>query len=423
MMELLATKKILSSLFLGISIIGYSLIGQTPPTSLKNEESNQAITSLQSQITPSSVQPTNPPTSVSTKIISSSPLTSSNISNPSPSTKKESDTVSTFTPTRTDRDEVREPDAFIATNNVTEVMAWIYPGSPACNAKNEYSVRKISVLKPEYFIISDEGDLTLLTEESSGCNGYSLANIADIKKHSRDQYVTVSSSYSATMATFLEKALANPETVDTLVAFVVDNKITGVEIDFEDFGGWSKESYDNYKQFINALGTKLHRYNKKLMIDGPATSNQTEQEWLVWRYKDFKSLPVDTIVIMAYDYQFDQGVGTPISPLPWIKDVIVWTQSQLGNTKKISIGLPSYGYKGKVGSNRTTLLTYKELVGEVGFKTARRDQLSQEMTWENDGYVYFYQDSYSLSQKRKLIESLGITSVSVWHLGGNMWFE
>jgi len=305
----------------------------------------------------------------------------------------------------------------------TEVMAWIYPGAPTCNAKREYADgRKIDILKPEYFMVDETGELILLTEKERGCNGYSAANVADIKKYSKEQYVTVSSSYAVSMGLFLTKTLDDATAVETLASFVVDNNLTGIEIDFEDFGGWDASMYEGYKQFVTALGDSLHKNSKKLMIDGPATTDATEEAWYVWRYADFNSLPLDRLVVMTYDYQFDQGVGQAVSPISWIQSTIKWTLSKFPDKKKISFGVPSYGYKGLAGTQKFSLLTYEQIKKEPGFETALRDPASFEMTWRNGENVYFYQDGESLSRKAETIQSSGINSISVWHLGSNLWF-
>lgn len=307
--------------------------------------------------------------------------------------------------------------------NRVEIQAWIYPGEPTCNAQLEYSDgRKIDILKPEYFMLNESGQLVLLTEEVVGCNGYSLENVANIKKYSNEQYVTFSSNYAATMDTFLTGVLSGSGDIDTIVSFVVANKMTGVEIDFEDFGGWNNEMYSKFKRFVTDLGNALHKNNKKLMVDGPATSNQVEENWYVWRYADFVSLPVDRLVIMAYDYQFDQGVGQPVSPISWIESTIKWTLSRYPYNNKISIGIPSYGYKGINGTQKLSLLTFDQIKREPGFATVTRDPASFEMTWQNGNDIYFYQDSQSMSKKLQTIVNSGVTSVSVWHLGGNQWF-
>ena len=126
----------------------------------------------------------------------------------------------------------------------TEIMAWVYPGSSTCFVKNEYADgRKIDLLKPEYFTLDENGKMVLLTEENRGCNGYSLRNVADLKKYSKAQYATFSSSYAVNMDLFLTESINNKANVDALVSFVVSNDMTGIEIDFEDFGGWNTQIY------------------------------------------------------------------------------------------------------------------------------------------------------------------------------------
>lgn len=304
-----------------------------------------------------------------------------------------------------------------------EIMAWIYPGKPTCGAVAEYTDgRKIDVLKPEYFMISEEGRLVLLTEKEHGCNGFSEKNIAVLQKYSKEQYATISSSDSGNMSLFLGDMGNASENIDMLISFAVDNKMTGIELDFEDFGGWNVEMYANYKQFVTRLGNALHEKNKKLMVDGPATSNAVEQAWYMWRYEDFLTLPVDRVVVMTYDYQFDQGAGQPVSPISWIQDIIKWTVSQFPNKSKLSFGIPSYGYRGTEGAQRFSLLTYEQMQKEPGFSTALRDKDSFEMTWRTGDTIYFFQDEVSMSKKLQVIQAMGIASVSVWHLGGNQWF-
>jgi len=302
-------------------------------------------------------------------------------------------------------------------------MGWVYPGEPACSASIEYKTTSlVDVLKVEYYSITEGGNLKLLTFEEAGCNGYSKENVADIKKYSTSQYVTISSIDAANMGAFLTKALSDGVHISTLVAFAVDNGITGVELDFEDFGRWDKSTYTQYKSFVTKLGNALHAKGKKLMIDGPATANIEEENWFVWRYKDFVSLPVDHVVVMGYDYQFDHGSGNPVSPTAWLKNVIAFTRARFPDTNRLTIGIPSYGYRGVGTTQKFNLLTYDQIKREPGFSTATRDPKSFEMTWKQGGFVYFFQDSVSMSKKRQVVEAAGIKSISVWHLGGNAWF-
>ena len=305
-----------------------------------------------------------------------------------------------------------------------EVGAWIYPGDPACSAMDELSDgRRVDTVRPEYFSVEEGGKLILLTESDRGCNGFSPENVKFLKKYSKNQYVTISSAYAKNMQSFLNAALADSSTIGSLVDFSVTYDISGVELDFEDFGGWSSDDYAQYKKFVSILGQALHNKGKKLIIDGPAIANDEESRWFQWRYSDFVSLPVDLATVMAYDYQFDHGAGSPIAPLEWIAQVIHRISLEFPKDR-LSVGVPSYAYEGSLGLNSFTLLTFNQIRLKSGFPSALRDSSSAEMSWRQEGRVFFYQDQESLDKKREAIADLGIHSISVWHLGGgNPWFS
>lgn len=308
-----------------------------------------------------------------------------------------------------------------STTGSLETMAWIYPGEPSCNALNEIKDgRKIDIVKPEFFTVTN-GSLQLISE-TGHCNEYSQEFLNELKQYSKEQYVTVSGNDAGNIAHFLHTSLTGSDSISTLVNFVLENDITGVEIDFENFGDWEEELYTDYLSFVTVLGNELQQHGKKLQIDAPAIWNEESQSWFIWRYEDFANLPVDKVVVMAYDYHFDYGAGSPVAPLAWIEEVISYTLERLP-LEKVSVGLPSYGYKGITGELENEIITYEQATNEPGFETAERDEASSEMTWQSGANTYFYNDSVSMDMKRQLLADMGITSISVWHLGGNQWFS
>lgn len=310
----------------------------------------------------------------------------------------------------------------LASSTGVELMAWIYPYAPACAAALEYKDgRKIDILKPEFFTIN-EGELLLLDETAVSCNGYSPAFVAELKKYSAKQFATISSASAEDMATFIDQALREGTDINTLVSFVVSNNLTGIELNFEDFGNWTPEYYTDFKTFVTRLGNALHANNKELMVVGPPIANEVEEGWFVWRYEDFTPLPIDRMVVMGYDYQYDHGAGQPITPLRWLSDVIVWISARYP-ADKLTMGLPSYGYEGLSETHQFSILTRDQIRSRPGYNTATRDPYSAEMTWQDGDKTYFYQDSISLATKQELLTRLGIRSVSIWHLGGNPWFS
>ena len=303
------------------------------------------------------------------------------------------------------------------------VSAWVYPGPPACGALQEaMDGRGIDVLKVEYFSVRDGGVFELFTEDDYGCNGYSTTSAAQIRALSREQFITVSSAYARDMAAFLAVDNSTGEYTDQIVALTVAEEFTGVEIDFEDFGGWSAADYAAFKEFITRLGNELHGQGKELMIDMPPVSNATEEAWYQIRLPDLIDLPIDHVVIMAYDYQFDHGSGAPVAPLEWISDIVAFTLERYPYPDQLSIGVPSYGYQARISGGPIQIKTKEQLENVAGFSGAERDVESMEMMWRNRGVQYVYQDSESIQAKVDTILESGVGNVSIWHLGGNDWF-
>lgn len=303
--------------------------------------------------------------------------------------------------------------------STTQIQAWIYPGNPACSAASEYSDgRHIDTLKPEYYTVQTNGTLRQLTTAADGCNGYSAANVADIKKHSTSQYVTVSGITKNTRV-LLASAVLQENAIASLTKFVIATGFTGVELDWEGFGDWTATDYTNFKKFTAALQKSLRAQGKKLIIDAPAISDPTYQSYFLFKYEDFTD--IDYIAIMAYDYQYDYGVGVPVAPDFWLKNTINWAKARLP-IDKIIIGLPAYGYHGTLGSYMMTIDTYAQSMTYPGYAN-RKINSDGEETWMNGSTYYSAQSTATLDKKKQLVESMGIKHISVWHLGGNRWFS
>jgi spore germination protein YaaH len=317
------------------------------------------------------------------------------------------------------------PDAERRNNGMPKatIQAWIYPGEPGCGASKEIADgREIDILKAEYFTITSDGSLKRLDESIYGCNGYSTDNVSQLKKYSQNQLVTVS-GHQEGMAKFLRDSTEENQATNTLVEFVTEHDLLGIEIDFEDFSSWSSEDYELYKSWIKTLGNSLRQNGKKLMVDGPAIANEEQQGWYKWKYEDISQLPVDWIVVMAYDYYTDSGVGNPISPDTWVIDSINWVKRRVSNMETIVVGVPSYGYVGPKGTFAATIKTHEQMKEITGYSGATRDKSSGELVWRDFEYEYFVVDQEALDHKFKLVSDQGIKNVSVWHLGGNSWFS
>lgn len=296
-------------------------------------------------------------------------------------------------------------------------QGWLYPDKTV-DASPEITTNRVDVLKPQYYTLNDDGTLTQIT---TGYNAYSAANVALVKQYSSQQFVTISGG-TVGMDTLANNRDLKSAFLSTMIAFLQSSGFTGIELDFEGFGDWTPQQYADYKALVTVIGNAMHATKHKLMVDGPAISDNVYQGYYQFKYEDMNALPIDTIVTMAYDEQDDNGAGTPVSSLAWISNICQWMLSKITDHSKIVVGLPSYGYHGATGAYSVTKDTYEQSTQLPGFDTATRDASSGEMMWAEGTTSYDYSDSTTLQGKLAAVQSAEINAVSVWALPGNQWF-
>jgi len=307
---------------------------------------------------------------------------------------------------------------------VAKQGVWVYPGEPACDAAEDLRDYKFYSVNSEYLTVR-AGLLVVLTEQEAGCNGYSPDNAAAVKAASTEQYVTISGAYDE-FVDILHKDESRTQFVTAVTSFIGQIGFTGADLDFEGFAQWTPKDYTQYKKLLVELGTSLHTQGKKLQVDLPAIAGKPFQAQYQLKYEDLNGLPIDQYTIMAYDYHFDYGAGTPIQPIWWVENVIDWAQSKFDDDSKISIGVPLYGYYGKCGDwQGLTNTTYDYLAEAYDFATKmpQRDALSQELMGKRGNICFAVSDSVAIAAKVDAIQAKGIPHVSFWHLGGNNVFS
>ncbi|MFC1443600.1 glycosyl hydrolase family 18 protein [Streptacidiphilus sp. N1-10] len=322
-----------------------------------------------------------------------------------------------------------------ATSGV-ELETWLYGGSTGdseCTAASEYADNRVKngALKPEYWSVTGKGKVTLESATSGSCNGYSAANVADLKAHSAYQYPTISGMTTADVHALVSSSANRSAAVSQLSSLVSSAGLSGVDVDLEDYWSWSTADFGNYKTFLGQLATALHANGKKLLVDAPAMTEDAS----FYDYAAVSAEGVDELEIMAYDEEFDTPDGSrclPITPYAWLKQVTQYAQSKVPDPSRLVIGLPSYGISAPDPcdlNNVTGNIQFSAMKKSPGFSSnastiaARRDPSSGEIRWVSGGTLYDYVDSTALNAKLAVLTSLGVTKVSVWSLGGgNPWF-
>jgi spore germination protein YaaH len=121
----------------------------------------------------------------------------------------------------------------------------------------------------------------------------------------------------------------------------------------------------------------------------------------------------------------------PISPYSWLEQVVGYAQSQVP-AASLTIGIPSYGYTTttcRKVAHVTSNVAYVIMEHEPGFPTsppeisALRDASSGEIRWRSGNVFYDFVDATALNAKLAVVETMGVTDVSVWSLGGEPWLN
>ncbi|HSX08177.1 MAG TPA: glycosyl hydrolase family 18 protein [Candidatus Saccharimonadales bacterium] len=291
--------------------------------------------------------------------------------------------------------------------------AWIYPDAPGV-ARILQGTQRFNALKAEYLHVNDDGTLAQINQDDSNPNGYSETNVALLKSSSAEQYITVSGNLDGTTI-----AMQNAETTINTMATLANKTGFGIELDWEDFGQWSPAYYQTFKGFLQKLGSRLHADGHKLMLDGPPIYDANSQGWYQWKYEELAPLS-DYIVMMAYDNQYDNGVGSAISPHDWLLGCLNWLHAKAGD--KGIAGIAANGYTGNGDTGRITDNDSGSLLRRAFSALSITRNAEGELTAWVGSTFYDYSDSTTLDMRRRAVEQSGLPRLSVWSLGNNPWF-
>ncbi|MGF7229252.1 MAG: hypothetical protein ACQR33_04695 [Candidatus Saccharibacteria bacterium] len=301
-----------------------------------------------------------------------------------------------------------------ATSSVTvttgpQYDAWMYPDAPgalgALRNGNFYSV------KAEFMTVNDDGTLRQINQDADHPNGYSPSVVQLMNDHSRRQYITISGDMDKTAL-----AMQNPDTIPTIADFA--SKIGfGVELDWEGYGQWTPEYYQQYKTFLGHLASALHDKGHTLIVDGPPIYDSASQSWYQWKYEEISPL-VNGVVMMIYDNQYDTGVGNSIAPRDWSASCLQWLRDKAGDNG--IPGIAAYGYKGAESTGRITVNTSDFISDLLGSLLATRTA-DGDLTSTIGDTFYDYSDQQTVNMRARQAQAQGFNRISVWSLGGNPW--
>lgn len=128
---------------------------------------------------------------------------------------------------------------------------------------------------------------------------------------------------------------------------------------------------------------------------------------------DLLAASVDRLSVMTYDKSRD---GSPISPLPWVREVLSALAAVPSISKKLLLGLPFYGWTSD-GED----LTAEKMVGWLATDESVKvvwDEEAEEHRWSaSSGVTASFPTPYMLQRRLELAKELGLAGVGIWEGG------
>lgn len=219
---------------------------------------------------------------------------------------------------------------------------------------------------------------------------------------------------------------ARKAAVANIARVVEENSYSGINIDFElvkTAGRNYQAEREGLTRLVEGLRERMSASGKGLYI---CVLPPVQPPVNLAEIYDLAALSglADRLVLMTYDYSQDGTKAGPVAPLPWV-EANIQAALMLGiPSKKISLGIASYGYDWLSGGTRADVVTAREVMqntGQGGF-TAGWDGPSQTPyvkyrdSQGRDREIWF-ENSAGTEHKMALVKRYRLAGFFFWRLG------
>ncbi|BED92237.1 MAG: spore germination protein YaaH [Candidatus Improbicoccus pseudotrichonymphae] len=285
----------------------------------------------------------------------------------------------------------------------------------------------LNVVSPDFFEISDDGNLILANSDKLNKNFIDNMHSQDIKVV---PFLTNNWNRNAG-----SKALDNIEGLtNQIVSAVNEYNLDGVNIDIENVD----ENYrDKYVDFTKTLKNKLPK-NKTVSVAVAANPNGWNKGW--HGSYDYKRLSdnSDYLVIMLYDESYNGGPQGPISSKDFFEKSIDYALSQGVPKEKIVASIPFFGRYWQTGNQpggqgipnkdiENLIKNYESDVfyddetksarAEITIQTGEQATISNQKYLEPGKYYIWYDDEKASQYKLNSIKNHDLKGIASWALG------
>lgn len=224
--------------------------------------------------------------------------------------------------------------------------------------------------------------------------------------------------------------------VNQIIAAAIQYNLDGINLDFEAI---DTSVGDAYIQFVRELSIKCANNGIILSVD-----NYVPTSYTAFYNRAEQANFADYVVIMGYDQHTLGDEAGSVASINWVKDGVINTLESVP-AEQVILGMPFYTRIWELTPSDTENVDvadeqeYKVTSSTFGMKAAANSLANNNATatwseedgqnyaqWTNGGTIYkvWLEDSASIEEKLKLVDSYSLAGAAYWKLGfetSNIW--
>lgn len=286
---------------------------------------------------------------------------------------------------------------------------WAYydPRDPRSWASLQANARYLDIVAPVYWRIQPNGGVTSIEQPDrvAQMRTWGLQVMPTVQKY----------SWFDKMHGWIANAKLRARTADQLAALLQKGDYDGINIDVENIndndGGY-------FTAFLDELANRIRPSGRAITVAVPARTNRNVQWHRAFNYAAIAQR-ADLVIVMAYDNGYAAGQPAPVAPLPWVREVVAYTQQQVPNSK-ILLGIPFYGYDWNLTRGGWARYAGAEEVG--GKPGARGYDENRSAAWlryaaGREQHMVWYENWQSTQAKFGVVTESDVQGWAAWRLG------
>ncbi len=201
----------------------------------------------------------------------------------------------------------------------------------------------------------------------------------------------------------------------------------GIDVDFEYIPG---EYAAAYPAFLSRMRRAMEG---GILFASLAPKNRADQPGLLYEGHDYGAVgaAADDVLLMTYEWGYTYGPPMAVAPIGPVTRVVEYAVTEIPE-EKIFLGVPNYGYDWTLpfvrGESKARSLSNTEAVRLAGERRAeiRYDREAQSPTFgyftyttdrdPAEEHVVWFEDARSVEAKLRLVQTFGLSGISVWNI-------